>query len=454
MTDVQNPELVNCLNSVNNEHEYLRKNVDPVIMPLIEKLILHQPQNLYEFIKRQLSNEPLGPAKYGNNSSSTMPLTRRRKMAAYMTEKVLPVMEELTHRVVTERPADIKVFVHQLVVAQLQSKGYAHDTLVNVLHSQTKTIIPAVIVASNDTHSTVTYTNHPDRLTSERRVTNDRITLYTTNQEEKAQSINSVILLLGIDGAGKSTLLSTIQGDVRKEHTPSVGFSSVSFELAGGKTTFYDLGGGPTIRDVWSEYYADAHGLVYVVDSSDAKHIEESKRVLDRTLKSSSLAGKPLLIYANKQDSANAISAKDLLSTLNLCNKNVKAVPCVAKPTANKDVVDERLEVGLTWLFEQVEKDFEVLDERVRFDREKKKAAYAKKIRDQKIRVLAFMQERERDAMNLEDRPSHQMTKENETTALEGPKCAECKVAPATTRCSASKWLPVCETCSDSLKAK
>lgn len=69
--------------------------------------------------------------------------------------------------------------------------------------------------------------------------------------------VNFVVLIIGIDGAGKTTLLSTLQGDLEKEHVPSAGFTSVSFQTETGCATFYDLGGGPAFRDVWKEYYAD-----------------------------------------------------------------------------------------------------------------------------------------------------------------------------------------------------
>lgn len=66
-----------------------------------------------------------------------------------------------------------------------------------------------------------------------------------------------VILIIGIDGAGKTTLLSTLQGDLEKDHVPSAGFTSVTFQTERGSATFYDLGGGPAFRNVWPEYYAD-----------------------------------------------------------------------------------------------------------------------------------------------------------------------------------------------------
>lgn len=77
------------------------------------------------------------------------------------------------------------------------------------------------------------------------------------NNQEQSGPIDIVILIIGIDGAGKTTLLSTLQGDLDKEHVPSAGFTSASFQLDTGAVTFYDLGGGPAFRNVWTEYYAD-----------------------------------------------------------------------------------------------------------------------------------------------------------------------------------------------------
>lgn len=79
------------------------------------------------------------------------------------------------------------------------------------------------------------------------------------NQEQPkvTRTMDIVLLIIGIDGAGKTTLLSTLQGDLDKEHVPSAGFTSATFQTETGSATFYDLGGGPTFRNVWKEYYAD-----------------------------------------------------------------------------------------------------------------------------------------------------------------------------------------------------
>ena len=38
---------------------------------------------------------------------------------------------------------------------------------------------------------------------------------------------------------------------------PTVGFSSAEFKLLNFKVTAYDVGGGPRIRGIWKDYYAE-----------------------------------------------------------------------------------------------------------------------------------------------------------------------------------------------------
>ena len=378
---------------VENEHEYLRMHVDPIIMPMIEKLVLYQPTDVYAFMKRDLDGEPLGPVRFGKSRS--LPTSRRRIMASFMTEKVLPVMETFTQRVLVERPSHVKSFVQQMVSLELTSNNN--------------------VVVSNNT----------------------------------LPPMDSVILVLGLDGAGKSTLLSTLTGDVNKKPT-SFGFDKVSFQVGDGKTTFYDLGGGSTIRNVWKEYYADAHGIIFVVDASDDSSMKMASSVLQDTLHDAMCANKPLLVYANKQDkNEESTCVGSFLSRLGVEKVQlVKGVPCVAK-TLNNNGVDERLEVGLTWLFETVEENYKELQERVINDTKLKRRLYADKIKAQKVRVQARMEEKERGTMEKEDQMQYQADDvQLEVEPVENvPMCAVCAKFPATVRNKSTKWQVVCDTC-------
>lgn len=37
----------------------------------------------------------------------------------------------------------------------------------------------------------------------------------------------------------------------------------------------YDLGGGERIRDIWENYYAEVHGVIFVVDTDDVQRRTE-----------------------------------------------------------------------------------------------------------------------------------------------------------------------------------
>ena len=37
----------------------------------------------------------------------------------------------------------------------------------------------------------------------------------------------------------------------------------------------YDLGGGERIRDIWDNYYAEVHGVIFVVDTDDTQRKAE-----------------------------------------------------------------------------------------------------------------------------------------------------------------------------------
>ena len=104
-------------------------------------------------------------------------------------------------------------------------------------------------------------------------------------------------LVIGLDNSGKTTLTRTIAGDVDPFIVPTVGFSAPVHKALGGfNVTFYDLGGGARIRGVWPQYFADVHGVVYVVDAADAARLAEATRELHAALQHPMVIGKPTLV--------------------------------------------------------------------------------------------------------------------------------------------------------------
>lgn len=60
--------------------------------------------------------------------------------------------------------------------------------------------------------------------------------------------------------------------------------------------TLLDVGGSAELRETWRDLYGEAHGIIFVLDSSDKQRIKEVKEVLVDLLKEPRVSGKPLLV--------------------------------------------------------------------------------------------------------------------------------------------------------------
>jgi len=134
------------------------------------------------------------------------------------------------------------------------------------------------------------------------------------------------ILILGLDDAGKTTLLEQFKclysGTPRPQTLkipPTVGLNIGKLDVARSKLVFWDLGGQSGLRVLWDKYFSDAHALVYVVDSTDQKRMEESRAELEKLMSHKELVDAPLLIFANKQDiESKAIPEEQVVRLLGL----------------------------------------------------------------------------------------------------------------------------------------
>ncbi|DBA03171.1 TPA: hypothetical protein N0F65_003891 [Lagenidium giganteum] len=488
-----------------NEHEYLRKHVDPVLMPLIESLLLYQPESIYEFIHDYVDEGKAG--RFASNpprAGYAKKLTNRRKMVDFMSTSVIPVMDDLAHQILREKPNSVKNFIREVVAARIivgTSALFESNQLDEVVYKVGDRVLsrykgrpryfPGVITATEESGDlfTVRYDDGKTEQNVHRmclkpapsddgaqarprtaRRQSGEAGVKVAEQPEletprvPAQGLELVILIIGIDGAGKTTLLSTLQGDFEKEHVPSAGFTSATFQTETGSATFYDLGGGPAFRNVWKEYFADAHGILFVVDSSQENNVHQSAHLLATTMEHSMMKGKPLLIFANKNEHPSALSEQEVGQLMQISSyENAKVVPCVAKPSAFSNMVDERIELGLHWLFDQVQRNFDELNDRVQQDVGTKKREDAQRKAEQRARVSAWREERERNDMLKEDKASVKEVVEAAARAAkkaaEEPeeevviKCSDCTTNAAVTKCAASKWMPVCADCAARLKA-
>ena len=74
----------------------------------------------------------------------------------------------------------------------------------------------------------------------------------------------------------------------------------------------WDIGGQKTLRSYWRNYFEQTDALVWVVDSADARRLQDCAEELHKLLLEERLAGATLMIFANKQDVAGALTPAEI----------------------------------------------------------------------------------------------------------------------------------------------
>jgi ADP-ribosylation factor-like protein 3 len=168
----------------------------------------------------------------------------------------------------------------------------------------------------------------------------------------KKDEKESRILMLGLDNAGKTTILKKLSDEDINHITPTQGFNIKSLLHEGFKLNVWDIGGQKSIRPYWSNYFDACDSLVFVIDSSDRRRLEECAQELNELLAEDKLGGVPLLIYANKQDLLQALPPNEISETLSLDNIRDRAWTIQACSAKEGDGLQE----GMEWLVQQCDK--------------------------------------------------------------------------------------------------
>ncbi|NWH61291.1 AR13A protein, partial [Geococcyx californianus] len=133
------------------------------------------------------------------------------------------------------------------------------------------------------------------------------------------------LLVVGLDNAGKTSIIMDIERVLAGEVLPTVQPGHTRLRVDRFEVTLVDLPGGQRSRSTWRSHYSMAHGLLFVLDSSDLARMEEVRKVLSRVLSHPDVSGKPLLLLANKQDVTSALLPCELIERLcleRLVNEN------------------------------------------------------------------------------------------------------------------------------------
>lgn len=171
------------------------------------------------------------------------------------------------------------------------------------------------------------------------------------------------VLILGLDNAGKTTFLEAAKTKFKKNYKPmhhskittTVGLNIGQIDVSGIRMNFWDLGGQKELQCLWDKYYAESHGVIYIIDSSDREHIPASKETFDRVISSESLAGVPLLVLANKQDVAECMGVREVKPVFNRNAHLIGRRDCMVMPVSA--LTGDGVEEGIRWLAECVKRN-------------------------------------------------------------------------------------------------
>lgn len=154
------------------------------------------------------------------------------------------------------------------------------------------------------------------------------------------------ILMLGLDSAGKTTILYRLKLGQNVTTIPTVGFNVETVTFKNVKFNVWDVGGQEKIRPLWRHYYTGTQGLIFVIDCADRERMDEAKQELHRIINDREMKDVVILIFANKQDTPNAMLPQEVTEKIGLSqlrNRNWYVQPSCAKS-------GDGLQEGLTWL--------------------------------------------------------------------------------------------------------
>ncbi|XP_057335669.1 ADP-ribosylation factor-like protein 13B isoform X1 [Microplitis mediator] len=184
---------------------------------------------------------------------------------------------------------------------------------------------------------------------------------------------NIILLMAGLDNSGKTSVLNCISNDLDENVMPTMGFRVVTLKHKFYSIKVYDVGGAAQIRSIWNKYYSDIHGIIYVVDAANLSRLNENKLVFAELISHEHIAGKPILLLANKQDVTGAIDELDLVENLDVehaansmrCPTRVETCSCVITQEYYKQNTMGIIN-GFKWLLDTISKNYTELNNRIK----------------------------------------------------------------------------------------
>ncbi|XP_067903095.1 ADP-ribosylation factor-like protein 6 [Heterodontus francisci] len=138
----------------------------------------------------------------------------------------------------------------------------------------------------------------------------------------KRREVN--VLCLGLDNSGKSTIINRLKPASAQadDILPTIGFSVEKFFTSRLSFMVFDMSGQGRYRNLWENYYKDAHAIIFVIDCGDKLRIVVAKQELETLLIHPDIKDRqiPMLFFANKMDLSDVLSSTTVSQMLGLDN--------------------------------------------------------------------------------------------------------------------------------------
>lgn len=281
------------------------------------------------------------------------------------------------------------------------------------------------------------------------------------------------LVLVGLPNAGKSTIKEVLGGNLSPLTVPTIGVTKpIKLKIGMYQVTIYDLGGG--VKDLWKNYYHEIHGAIWVVDAADVEQLAVSKDCLMEDAQHEMLKGKPILVFANKQDLPGALAPADLalkmgLESLTSSSNNV--MKCTAIPVNG---ADPNLLAGIKWVVDRINTEYASLSQRVdqAVHAETAKRASEKAAREERVAKLKEERRKAKEAQESAEANGSNPIKAKAPAASVSFPCTVTSKTKSELHCepcgdglfkcsnaavkksSLWGWKAVCAQCDEFLKAK
>ena len=124
--------------------------------------------------------------------------------------------------------------------------------------------------------------------------------------------------MVGLDNAGKTTILYQFLMNEVVQTSPTIGSNVEEVVWKNIHFIMWDLGGQQSLRAAWSTYYTNTEFIIVVIDSTDRERLGTIREELYLMLNREELVKTSILVYANKQDIKDSMSAAEISRQLDL----------------------------------------------------------------------------------------------------------------------------------------